>query len=210
MHHPEVVRALGANAEPRKLNLRYVPHAHIMDKCFRDVMEMDGYVEHIVYVECRGLRDSDDDKSLRKHTGKNVNVMKDIMQNTGFPDVIQDFKEQFEMQNVRKRDRVALVFVSNKGTHRSEACRLLFTRAIKDAGGQILDSQPISCRDCVIQKGGCNSCKLENWTDDEHKDFLEMVGQVYGMIFPTSSSSKRKASAVGGAVAGKKHCYRAC
>ena len=55
----------------RKLHMRYVPHAKLMDEVFRETIGIEGYVDHFIYIECRGLRDANDDRYFRskRNTG---------------------------------------------------------------------------------------------------------------------------------------------
>ena len=77
-----------------------------------------------------------------------------------------------------RNKKVAIVFVCQKGTHRSESCRNVFDKAFRDAGFEVTFTEALSLRDCVAETNGGSGCNPDTWSDKEKEVFEALCRKV--------------------------------
>ena len=183
LKHPRIRDIVGEDEDPHRLRINYAPHERAFNEAFLDTYKIDAGTR-VSYIECRGLRDAD--RSLRRHIGTHPELIAKCVGNENFKLVIDDVMTTLSACD--PKDRIAIVFVCRRGTHRSEACRNLVTSALDEMGCNVLSSEPLSRRKCYVTDD-CSFCEPDKWSEWHQNTYDVCYKKVIDLLRNWSASS---------------------
>ena len=181
LNHPNIMKTFRGTPTPNDVHVK--DDEQLIKKAFMDMypqIKADFYV----FIECRTLRDPDT-IHLRRHIGSHPELLKSCADADGFAEIIENMKSNLEYNIGGTGKSVALVFVCNKGTHRSESCRLLTNRVWKIQNIDVAKTQALTCRPCVADRGSssCARCDPNTWNHADKKMISEACDKMHKMLF---------------------------
>ena len=162
-----------------KFKLNYVPCQRLFIASFKK--NFPKFKDHLIHVvDCRDLRDPDDDTNLKDHCGSHPDLMARTLEHDHTPDKLYKIGK-FCYENWESGRPILILTACTAGHHRSESVRHFVVASIKLAGGKIGTSAALTeplWRDRGCKHGTCPKCS--------HKgiDLFDMHQEAYEMFRP--------------------------